>query len=58
MIINLIIPFDHKPYGLIILNTQMQKTPTKIERLIMFPQKYDFVVNTPHQRPYLFQHFK
>ena len=36
---------DHKPLKRM-LNTLMQKTSTRIERFNMFPQKYDFVVNT------------
>lgn len=40
-----IIENDHKPLKRM-LNTLMQKTSTRIERFNMFPQKYDFVVNT------------
>ena len=42
---NVIAEKDHKPLKRI-LNTLMQKTPTRIEWFIMFPQKYDFLVNT------------
>ena len=49
----MIVENDHKPLKSI-LNTPIHKTPPRIQRFIMFLQKYDFVVNYVLQRPYLF----